>query len=249
MSVEVVFGIWKREVVKYSRDKSQVLSTIFMAILWLVIFGEGISSMRFGRAGENYSSYILPGVVGFSILVTSIRSGFALVKEIESGFFRVFVAAPPSTGYIVAGKLFGGGTVATIQGLIVLLLGMVLGTSFPFEIIPFALITMFLLSMCFVAVGLIIASLLSSFEGLYVIANSIIMPLFFLSNSLYPLRALPEWLKVLAKANPLTYGVDLLRILFLDITDFSAERDLAMLLVFALLLVAIEIRMFPREAP
>jgi len=248
MGFEVVLGIWKRDVMRYSRERSQVFSTVFMAILWLVIFGEGISSMRFGSASENYASFILPGVIGFSILVTSIRSGFSVVKEIESGFFRVLVASPASSSYIVAGKILGGGTVASIQGTIVLLLGVALGLSFPLEILPVAMIVMFLISIPFVAMGLIIASLMSSSEGLYVVANSIIMPLFFLSNSLYPLRALPEWLNILAKVNPLTYGVDLLRNLSLGITDFTVEKDIAMLIGFALLLVAVEVKMFPREA-
>jgi ABC-2 type transport system permease protein len=203
--------------------------------------------MRFGRAGESYLGFILPGVIGFSILVTSIRSGFSVVREMDSGFFRVFMAAPVSKGYLVIGKIVGGGTVAAIQGLVVLLLGIALGIRFPFEILPQALIAMFLLSIPFVALGLIIASLISGSEGLYVIANSLIMPVFFLSNSLYPLRALPDWLKILAKINPLTYGVDLLRIFSLDLTDFSIERDVSMLIGFALLLVAIEVKMFPKE--
>lgn len=246
--LEGIYIIWLREVRRYIRERSQVFSTIFMSLLWLIIFGAGIGSMRFGRMGENYQAFLFPGIIGMALLVTSIRSGISIIRDREFGFLRVILIAPISRTTIVLGKTLGGGTVAVFQGTIILLLSFLVDVPLHPLTFLYSIAIMILMAIGLVCIGLVIASFLESFEGFNLIMSLLIMPMFFLSGALFPIHVLPAWLKNLTYINPLTYGVDGLRTTILGISAFSLQLDLTVLICFAFLMLGVAAKTFERRA-
>jgi len=247
LEIDGLITLWKRELRGYFREKSQVLGAVFTAMLWLVIFGIGISSMRFGRVSPEYKQFIFPGIIGMAILIVGIRSGFSILRDRETGFLRLILVSPLSQITIVTGKIFGGSSVATLQGMIVLLLGFMVDINITPLILILALPIMFLLSIGLVAMGLIIASFMDGFEGFNLVMSMLFLPMFFLSGALFPLNALPDWLVLAAYINPLTYGVDALRGVILGAPELAISWDIAILTVFSSLMLLLSALTFDRE--
>ncbi len=247
IELEGIYIIWLREVKRYVRERSQVFSTIFMSLLWLVIFGAGIGSMRFGKMTGDYQAFLFPGIMGMALLVTSIRSGISIIRDRELGFLRVILMAPTSRTAIVLGKIFGGSTVAVFQGVVILSLSFIVDVQLHPLTFLYSIAIMGLMAIGLVCMGLVIASFLEGFEGFNLIMSMLIMPMFFLSGALFPIRALPEWLKNLTYLNPLTYGIDGLRNTILGTSEFSLQLDLIILACFAVFMFFAAARTFERK--
>lgn len=210
------YTLWLREVKRYLRDRTRIISSFFQPLLWLVIFGSGI---RFsGNIGElSTQQYIFPGIIGQTLLFTSMFMGISVIWDREFGFMKEILVAPISRVSIFLGKMFGDSTDAVIQGIIVFLLGTLLGIKLNififFEVLP----VMLLITVGLVSIGLTIASFIGSLESFGVIQSFINLPLFFLSGALFPIRgeSIPAWLDLVSNFNPLTYGVDALRTIIL----------------------------------
>jgi ABC-2 type transport system permease protein len=215
-----LYTLWLREVKRYLRDRVRIVSSFVQPLLWLLIFGSGIGralSGMFLPPGVDYQQYIFPGIVGQTLLFTSMFMGISVIWDREFGFLKEIMVAPISRISIFLGKMLGDCTDALIQGVIVLILGLLLGIRFGplvfLEILPI----MMLITFGLVSVGLIIASFMESLESYGVIQSFVNLPLFFLSGALFPLRGpnVPNWLQTASNFNPLTYGVDALRTLIL----------------------------------
>jgi ABC-2 type transport system permease protein len=205
-----VYGIWHREFLRFIREKSRIASALAMPLLWLLVFGSGL---RFASAavGGNYQAFLYPGILGMTLLFTSVFSGISVIWDREFGFLKEILVAPVARWAIVAGKALGGSTAALIQALILLPLAPLLGVALPLERLPALLIFMVLIALGLTSLGLLIASMMGSMEGFNLIMGFAIQPMFFLSGALFPLSSGPEWLKYISYINPFTYGVDVLR--------------------------------------
>ncbi|MHB8085125.1 MAG: ABC transporter permease [Dehalococcoidia bacterium] len=203
-------ALWYREVLRFWREKSRIVSSLIMPLLWLLIFGSGLRSIQIPGV-ENYQMYIFPGVLGMSILFTSIWSGISVIWDREFGFLKEILVAPVPRASIVIGKALGGGTSAFIQGFILLPLAFLVGIKLAPLSFLLLIPIVILLAIGLVCVGLLIASLMSSMEGFNFIMSLVIMPMFFTSGALFPLTSAPSWLRAISYVNPMTYGVDLLR--------------------------------------
>lgn len=246
--LEGIYTIWRREVRRYMRERALVFSTVFMSLLWLVIFGVGIGSMRFGRMQGDYQAFLFPGIIGMALLVTSIRSGISIIRDTELGFLRVVLISPVSRSAIVLGKALGGSTVAVFQGAVILLLSFIVGVTLDPYIAIYSIVIMVIMALGLVCMGLVIASLQRSFEGFNLIMSLLIMPMFFLSGSLFPVHILPDWMKTLTYLNPLTYGVDALRTVIIGMSSFSLVTDLIILTGYAFLMLALAVFTFERKS-
>ena len=173
---------------RYSRDRSQIFGAISRTILWLVILGFGLGAALREIEGYTYAQYILPGVVTLNVLFSSLQCAISLVWDREVGLLRAVIVSPAPMLSVTLGKLFGGATIATIQGAIPLLFIPVLGLRTSPQAIAAALVIMFFMGVAITAFGIIIASRLKTFEGFGAISNGIIQPLYFLSGSIFPLR-------------------------------------------------------------
>ena len=233
-----IYGLWYREVIRYWREKSRIISSLISPLLWLLIFGSGMRGMQL-TGTQSYQSFLFPGIVGMTLLFTSVWSGISIIWDREFGFLKEIMVAPISRTSIVIGKALGGGTSALIQGLILLPLAFLVGVHLsPLSVIIIIPI-MILISVGMVCIGLLIASLIESMEAFNFIMNLVIMPMFFTSGALFPLTASPQWLRGLSYANPLTYGVDALRWATFGgaTTTLPAYTEIIILVLFAIAMI------------
>ncbi|MCZ7391801.1 MAG: ABC transporter permease [Candidatus Methanoperedens sp.] len=207
-----IYILWLRQLKRYMRSHSRIIGSLGQPLLFLLALGYGFGPI-FQKAGQgNYLEFLAPGVIAMSILFTSIFSGIELIWDRQFGFLKETLVAPASRLDIMIGRTLGGATVATMQGIIVLLISVVAGfRPTNLVLLPVAILIMALIALLFTAMGTAIASLLEDMQGFQMIMNFLVMPLFFLSGALFPLQGLPDLIVLLSSLNPLTYGVDGLR--------------------------------------
>jgi len=196
----------------------RIVSSFVQPLLWLVIFGTGV---RFSlQIPVGFQQYIFPGIVGQTLLFTSMFMGISVIWDREFGFLKEILVAPISGVSIFLGKMFGDSTDALIQGVLIFFLGILLGIRLNavmfFEMLPIMLLATFGL----VSLGLTIASFIENLESFGAIQSFVNLPLFFLSGALFPVNGkyavnVPSWLGIVSNFDPLTYGVDALRTIVL----------------------------------
>jgi len=179
-----------------------------------------------------------------TVLFTSIFSAISIVWDREFGFLKEVLVAPVSRWAIVTGKAFGGGSVAVIQGCIMLMLAPLVGIKLSLLIVVQSVFAMFLIAFAMTSLGIAIAARMKEMEGFQMVVNFVIMPIFFLSGALFPMDRLPKWLTVLTRVDPLTYGVDLLRGVMIGINSFPALLNLAVILSFTFIMFAVAVLEF-----
>lgn len=207
-----IYILWLRQLKRYIRSHSRIIGSLGQPLLFLIALGYGFGPI-FQKAGQgNYLEFLAPGVIAMTVLFTSIFSGIEIIWDRQFGFLKETLVAPASRLNIMVGRTLGGATVATIQGIIVLFISIIVGfRPTNYILLPVALLIMALIALLFTALGTAIASLMEDMQGFQMIMNFLVMPLFFLSGALFPLQGLPEAIILLSSLNPLTYGVDGLR--------------------------------------
>ena len=234
--LNAVYVMWLRQIKRYVRSKSRIIGSLGMPILFLVALGFGFGPIFAKAGGGDYIQFLAPGIMGMSILFMSVFNGLELIWDRQFGFLKETLVAPVSRNAIVLGRTLGGATVSTLQGIIVLIISMFIGFQVHnLFFIPLAIVFMFLISFLFNALGTIIAARLEDSQAFQLIVNFVIMPIFFLSGALFPIRELPSGLGFVTKLNPLSYGVDSLRY---SLTGFS---ELGIILDFIVLIGGIVI--------
>lgn len=221
------YTVWYRDVLRYLRDKSRIIGSLGQPLLFLFIFGTGLSPIMSSLGGGDldFRIFVFPGILSMSVMFTALFSAISIVWDREFGFLKEVMVAPVSRISIVLGKVAGGSTVALFQGSLVLLLSPLLGISLTFGQVVSLLGLMLLLAAMITAFGILIASRQKSMEGFQMIMNFIMLPLFFLSGALFPLRNTPTWMRILSMIDPITYGVDPLRTVTLQNTASQAALD------------------------
>jgi ABC-2 type transport system permease protein len=245
--VAVVFALWLREVKRYLRSRPQILASLGQPLMYLLVLGFGLGPV-FERAGQgNYLQFVAPGVIGMTILFSSIFSGVGLLWDRQFGFLKETLVAPVPRILIMAGRTLGGATTALIQGALVLIVCLIAGfrPESPGGVL-LGLVFMALIAVVFAALGTVIGSGLKDMQGFQLIMNFLVMPIFFLSGALYPLSNLPAALTVATRLDPLSYGVDGLRGAFIGQSHFGVGTDLAVLGALAVCFLALGARAFSR---
>ena len=227
--MDAIYVLWLRQLKRYVRSRARIIASLGQPLLFLLGLGFGFGPV-FQKAGQgNYIQFLAPGVIAMTVLFTSIFSGIELIWDRQFGFLKETLVAPVPRSTIMIGRTLGGATVAVVQGLIVfaicLLAGFRIGEPRP---LPLALVVHGLIALMFTALGTAIASLLSDFQGFQLVMNFLVMPMFFLSGALFPLQGAPA-LQVIARINPLSYGVDGLRGALGGVAYFQAATDIAVL--------------------
>lgn len=238
--MNAIYILWLRQIKRHFRSKSRLIGSLAQPLLFLLALGYGFGPI-FQKAGEgNYLEFLAPGIIGMSIIFSATFSGMELIWDRQFGFLKETLVAPISRFNIMLGRTLGGATVATTQGILVLLMSLAAGfRPISYLNIFFAISIMLLVSLLFTALGTAIASHLEDMQGFHLIVNFLVMPLFFLSGALFPLEDLPKTIVSLAKINPLTYGVDALRNILTDISQFGLLTDISVLLAVAFLFLLI----------
>jgi len=205
-----------RELLRFVSERSRLFSSFAMPLLFLVIFGAGFNRIIGTMTpGVDFIQFMYPGIIAMTVLMNSVMSGLSVVWDREFGFLKEILVAPLGRSGIVLGKALGSAAVAIMQGIIMLILAPVLGISVTPMLVIKLIPTLFVISVSLSGLGILIASRMRSQQGFQIIVQIIIMPLIFLSGVFFPVNNVPAWLEVISKINPLTYGVDAIRQLFL----------------------------------
>jgi ABC-2 type transport system permease protein len=237
--MKVIYILWLREVKKYLRSRTQIIASLGSPIMYLGVLGFGLGPI-FQKAGEgSYLQFMAPGVIGMTVLFTSMFSGIALLWDRQFGFLKETLVAPVPRLWIMMGRTLGGATVSIIQGLIIFVICFVAGfRPVSFSVVPLAILFMALIAIVFAALGTVIGSSLKDMQGFQLIMGFLVMPIFFLSGALYPLTNLPKVLALLTRIDPLTYGVDGVRTVLTGVTHFGTAADAIVLVAVAIFLLS-----------
>jgi ABC-2 type transport system permease protein len=245
--MSIVYIMWLREMKRFMRSRSRMLGALGQPILYFLALGYGLGSV-FAQAGQgNYINFLAPGIIGMTIIFTSMFNGMQIIWDRQFGFLKETLVAPVSRSSIMIGRTIGGATVATLQGVLVLVV-MVLTGFRPdswASLIP-AVLVMLLIAILFSALGIAIASLLKDMQGFQLIMNFLIMPLFFLSGAMFPLQSAPAALKLIARFDPLSYGIDAMRAILIHVSAFSLTLDVAVLIGFAIVFMGLGSYLFSK---
>ncbi len=239
-----------RDFKKFIREKSRLISTLARPLIWLFLVGGGMSRLVTPEIGMSYLQFIFPGILGMTILFSSIFSSISIIWDKEFGLMKAILVAPVSRLSIVTGKALSGAVISIIQTVLLLAIAPLLNIDITLISIIQVILISFILAFCISSIGIIIATFFESFESFSAIMNFVVMPMFFLSGALYPVKQLPFALKLLTGINPLTYGVDALKHVMLTdygISDFSIMTDLIFLIVASLIFVTIAAFLFERK--
>ena len=251
-SYKAIYVIVSREFKRFFRQRWRLLVTISRPILWLFVVGAGFTQLVNIPSDMNYKQFLLPGIIGMTILFSSVFSSISVVWDREFGFLREMLVSPVSRVTIVFGKLLSGTALSAFQGMALLLIAPFLGLHMGIDGFIYMVILMSLVSLAITALGLFVASFLSSLEGFNVIMNFIILPMFFLSGALYPVESLPMYIKIFSFANPLCYGVDAFKHVLLPAqgrlaAEFPLVFDVAFTAVFAVVFTFLSALVFERK--
>lgn len=202
------------ELYKVGRDPTEIFSRALQPVLWLLIFGQVFSSLHeIPTGGVNYLAYITPGILSQSVLFSAIFYGIAIIWERDLGIVHKLLVTPAYRGALVLGKAITAGIRGLVQGIIIYIVAFFLHVPLRFEVIPILIVILGIVlgSALFSTFSLMIACIVKTRERFMGIGQVVTMPLFFASNAIYPIVLMPGWLQIVAKFNPLTYLVDLLR--------------------------------------
>ncbi|MGE5894829.1 MAG: ABC transporter permease [bacterium] len=248
-----VYVIVARELKKFFREKSRLVSTIARPLIWLFLVGGGLSGIIPARQGVSYMQFIFPGIIGMTVLFSSIFSAISIIWDKEFGYMKEILVAPVRRSSIVFGKALSGTIISTLQVVIILALYPFLDLHLSFLQITGVVFFSFLLSFCICNIGILIASFYESFESFSVIMNFIVMPMFFLSGAMYPVSNLPSVLKWLAKLNAFTYGIDGIKNIVFSgrgyegVSDFNLIADIGIIACLSLVLMYLSTLVFRKR--
>jgi len=246
--MSVIGALWLRQLKRFSRSRKRILGILGQPLLFLVAFGFGMGPI-YERAGQgNYIQFLAPGIIGMTVMFAGFVSGVELIFDRQFGFLKATLVAPVPRRLIMIGRTLGSATIAMIQGTLVIgvcsifgfrpgsMIGLVMGLGF-----------MALIALLFTAIGTAVASLIEDFQAFQLFTNFFMMPMFFLSGALFPLRNVAGGLRAIARLDPFAYGVDGLRTAMNGgSSQFGVRADIVVLAVLVLFFIAAGARLFSK---
>ena len=240
MDTNAMYVLWLRDMKRFFRAKSRIIGMIMMPIFFLLGLGLGFNGLIHLGTGESYLQFLVPGIIGMSLLFTSITSGTAVLFDRQFGFLKEIMVTPNSRASIVIGRVLGGATTAVMQSILIVIISLFIGFHpLVTSATPMAIVFMMLIAATFISLGLVFGSIINDFQGFQLITNFVTLPLFFLSNAIFPLSNLPWYVQDISYANPLTYGIDGLRGALTGVSTYPMAIDLAVMIVFFVVMVAV----------
>lgn len=244
-----IYGLWLRDVKRFLRTPSQIIGSLAFPLLFLVFLGFGLSGAAIPGLPEGvaYLQYLVPGIIGFTMLFGASFAGLQILSDQDVGFLKEILVAPISRTSIVLGRIAGGSTTAIVQAVLILAISILLGFRLNGVLsLPLAAVFLILIAVTFVGFGIALASQFSDSEGFSLIVQFIIFPLFFLSGAIFPIEGLPTPVQYLALINPLTYGVDGLRAALVGASTYPLIVNFGALVVSSVVMVGLGTYLFER---
>ena len=215
LSKQAIYVVLLRELKRYWRAKARIISSVAQSFFFLAIFGLGLGGFVGAVNDSSYLSYLAPGIIGMSLIFGSVSSGISVIFDRQFGLMKEMLVAPVSRTSIVLGKILGGAITASLQGVILLVVAIIMGAFALTPLFVFGAIgsigTMLLITSGFVGLGVAIGSKLDDFHAFQLISTFVLWPLFMLSGVFFPIDVVPQPLQVAMLLDPMFYGVELLR--------------------------------------
>jgi ABC-2 type transport system permease protein len=252
MIARPIYAVLEREVVKMFRQRTRLLSAMVRPLIWLFVIGAGFGAVLGQARGVDYQQFLVPGVIGMTVLFGSMLAALTMVYDKESGVMRMLIIAPFAHHWIIVAKTLAAALAGIVQALLLLVVLAVLG--FLSLRINYALLLagVLMTALACAGIGVLVAAFTRTLDNFAAIMNFVIFPVFFLSGALYPIDNLPVALKLAAMVNPFTYAVDLLKHAILAPIATSASElrvgmDFLACAGFAVLAVLLASWRFSRE--
>ena len=227
--MNIIIALWFRNIKIFVRNRVQLVFTIIMPFFFLYVF----SSIFKNDNIQNPVNYMLAGIVITTVFQTSLTIATSTIEDIVSGFMKEVLVSPVKRIQIAAGQLLSAATIATLQGIIILLIGYFIGLKFTSWITPFAVIgVMIVVGLVFSGLGLFLAALVKNSQTFQIVITAITMPLTFLCGAYIPLSMLPKILQYIAYLNPMTYTTAFFRTIILEKTSLTTDQLMAEQLAF-----------------
>ena len=238
---------------RYRKSRSGVLIRLIQPAIWIIVIGNTFAGTRplIQSVGFNgsYIEFMAPGVIMLTAIFTSIFGGVNTLWDRRYGFMNKALTSPISRSSIAVGKMLAISLISALQSSLILGIALALGVGIAnyLLIIPIMLIVI-AFSLGFSGISVIVAATAKSQETFWGVINFLGLPLFMLSPALFPLELLPHWLAFIAKLNPVTYSVLLIREMMTGTAQiFSVAVDVAVICGFVAIMVAIASYVFTRE--
>src|SRR5689334_850904 len=207
-----IVSLWRREIVRFYRQKSRVIGVILSPLVFWLVIGSGFgNSYRSGAGDQHYLQYFFPGALLMIVLFTSIFTMMSVIEDRDRGFLSSVLVAPVSRSVIVLGKVLGGTTLAAVQGLLFLIFAPAVGAHFELSNFLLIVVSVFLMAVALTALGFTLAWRMESAQAFHAIVNLFLIPLWLLSGALSRVNGAAGWVRWIMRLNPLTYGLDTLR--------------------------------------
>jgi ABC-2 type transport system permease protein len=235
-ALNTVYTLWLREMIRFRRSKSRIIGSLATPMFFLIILGSAFnSSFEMRGGGQTDIRFLAPGIIGMSILFSSLTGGVSIIWDREFGFLKEILIAPVPRFFVALGKAMGGVTTAMIQGTLIMLIAFGLGVEYESYLGMVASVgVMLLIGLGFIGLGIALASRIESHEGFQMIMTFITMPVLLLSGAFFRIGDLPSWLKTLVYLDPLTYGIMALRYTLIGETEISITICIAVITIFAM---------------
>jgi ABC-2 type transport system permease protein len=214
--------VWQRELIRFFNDRLRIATSLVQPFLFLFVLGSGLSKLTSGGTGGlNLRTFLYPGILCMAVMFTAMFSAASIVWDREFGFLREMLVAPVRRSSIVIGKVLGGATVASFQGLILLALAWAVHVPYSVTLVLGVFALQLLLAFSITAFGVMVAARIKQMQSFMGVMQMIVMPMFFISGALFPVANLPGWLAVLNRLDPITYAVSPMRTLVFNHLDIS----------------------------
>ena len=227
--MDIIVALWFRNIKIFARNRVQLVFTIIMPFFFLYVF----SSIFKNDSIKNPVNYMLAGIVITTVFQTSLTIATSTIEDIVSGFMKEVLVSPVKRIQIAAGQLLSAATIATMQGIIILIIGYFIGLKFTSIVTPFAVIAvMIVVGLVFSGLGLFLAALVKNSQTFQIVVTAITMPMTFLCGAYIPLSMLPKTLQYVAYFNPMTYTTAFFRTIILEKTSLTTNQLIVEQLAF-----------------
>jgi len=226
-------GAWVvayRDLLRFVSDRSRFLPSLTYPLLFLAIFGAGFNHVVGAMApGVGLIQFQYPGIIAMAVLTNALFAGVSVAADREFGFLKEILAAPLSRAGIVLGKAIGATSVALLQALILVAIAPLVGVRLHLGIVLGLVPVVVILALGLSGLGILLGSFGQSQQGFQTWMQLLIFPMIFLAGVFFPVDTVPAWMAVLSKVNPVTYGVDAIRQIFLGSASAGAGLGVTVL--------------------
>lgn len=223
--IRSIKAIIMRNLMKFVRDKIRLFATLLMSGLFLFIFSFATKSIGINLAHP--MNYLISGIIIMTVFQTSLNNSMSILEDISSGFMREILVAPIARWHIATGQVFSSMIISTLQGLIIIVVGIFIGLDVDFIHGILMIALMCLVGLTFSSLGLYLASITKESTNFQMIVSALALPLTFLSGAYIPTMALPKIVTPIVYLNPLTYTTSAFRYVSLHLENQSTAELVA----------------------